>query len=148
MSTSDQTQSTCVFVGLKKGVERTRAIISEVIQRMKDAVAREFGQLLVLHAYFVSWRAYMTATEFFKSYVLKQKLLFFSRSLSCFPEHFLGKTFASHWKVLPKTHQWKGNKKLPYLRCRNIVVLTSMECFCVSQITILYVHSSAHIELL
>ena len=64
MSTSDQTQCTCVFVGLKKGVERTHAIISEVIQKMKDAVTREFGQLVVLHNYFVSWRAYVTATEF------------------------------------------------------------------------------------
>lgn len=54
MSTSDQTQCTCVFVGLKKGVEKTHAIISEVIQKLRDAVIREFGQLVVLHTYFVS----------------------------------------------------------------------------------------------
>ena len=54
MSTSDQTQCTCVFVGLREGVKKTHAIISEVIQKMKDAVTREFGQLVVLHAYFVS----------------------------------------------------------------------------------------------
>ena len=74
----------------------------------------------------------------FKIYVLTQKLLFFSRSLSCFPEHFLGKMYANHWKVSPKTHQWKGNKKLPNLKYRNIVVLTFMVCLCVSQITILF----------
>ena len=57
MSTSDQNQCTCVFVGLKKGVEKTRAIISEVMQKLRDAVVREFGPLVVLHTYFVSRRA-------------------------------------------------------------------------------------------
>ena len=136
MSTSDQTQCTCVFVVLREGVKKTHAIISEVIQKMKEAVSQEFGQLVVLQTYFVSWRAYMTATESLKFMCWHKKLLFFSRLLSCFPEHFLGKMSANHWKVSLKTHQWKGNKKLPYLKYRNIVVLTFIVCLCVSQITI------------
>ena len=75
----------------------------------------------------------------FKSYVLTQKLLFFSRLLNCFPEHLLEKMFANHWKVSPKTHQWKGNKKLLNLKYWNIVVPTFMVSWCVSQITILLI---------
>ena len=36
-------QCTCVFVGLKKGVERTFNTISEVIQKLKKAVQLKFG---------------------------------------------------------------------------------------------------------
>ena len=36
-------QCTCVFVGLKKGVERTFTTISEVIQKLKNAVQKAFG---------------------------------------------------------------------------------------------------------
>jgi len=36
-------QCTCVFVWLKKGVERTFTTISEVIQKLKNAVQKTFG---------------------------------------------------------------------------------------------------------
>ena len=37
------TQCTCAFVGLKKGVERTFKTISEVIQKLKNAVQTMCG---------------------------------------------------------------------------------------------------------
>ena len=46
------TQCTCVFVGLKKGVEKTVNTVVEVIQRVKDAVLQTFG--IVPNACFVS----------------------------------------------------------------------------------------------
>jgi len=53
ISTLD-TQYTCVFVGLKKGVEGTLNTVSEVIQKVKDAVLQQFGEQFVPKAYFVS----------------------------------------------------------------------------------------------
>lgn len=37
----------CVFVGLKKGVERTYNTVTEVIQKVRDAVMRAFGEHVV-----------------------------------------------------------------------------------------------------
>ena len=41
-------------MGLKKGVERTLNTVSEVIQKVKDAVLQQFGEYVVPKAYFVS----------------------------------------------------------------------------------------------
>ena len=40
-------QHICVFVGLKKGVERTLNTVTEVIQKVKDAVMQVFGEHVV-----------------------------------------------------------------------------------------------------
>ena len=48
------TQCTCVFVGLKKGVKKTVNTIVEVIQRVKDAVLQTFGNDVVPNDCFVS----------------------------------------------------------------------------------------------
>ena len=43
------TQRTCAFVGLKKGVEPTSNTKSEVIQKLKNAVQKIFGEDAVPH---------------------------------------------------------------------------------------------------
>ena len=52
--TLDDTQCTCAFVGLKKGVQRTFKTISEVIQKLKDAVQLNFGNYAVPQSCLVS----------------------------------------------------------------------------------------------
>ena len=48
------TQSTCVFVWLKKGIEKTLSIVDEVIQKVKDALTEECGRDIVPKDCFVS----------------------------------------------------------------------------------------------
>lgn len=48
------TQCTCVFVWLKKGVERTWSTVVQVIQKVKDALMEEYDQDIVPKDYFVS----------------------------------------------------------------------------------------------
>ena len=50
-------QCTCVFVGLKKGVEKTINTVTEVILNLKEAVMQAFGQDVVPQSYFVSSKA-------------------------------------------------------------------------------------------
>lgn len=43
----DDTQRTCVFVGLRKGVQRTLSTIPEVFKKVKDAVELNIGKFAV-----------------------------------------------------------------------------------------------------
>lgn len=50
------TQCTCVFVWLKKGVEKTRSTVArQVIQKVKDALMKECDQDIVPKKCFVSF---------------------------------------------------------------------------------------------
>ena len=58
-------------MGLKKGVERTVNIVSEVIQKVKDAVMQQFGEYVVPKAYFVSSELVLSLSKSFQSaYIL------------------------------------------------------------------------------
>ena len=58
-------------MGLKKGVEGTVNIVSEVIQKVKDAVMQQFGEYVVPKAYFVSSELVLSLSKSFQSaYIL------------------------------------------------------------------------------
>ena len=54
LTLNSDSQFTCVFVELKKGVEGTHSTKTEVILNLKDAVMKTFGQDVVPKDCFVS----------------------------------------------------------------------------------------------
>ena len=75
------TQYTCVFVGLKKGVEKTVNTIVEVIQRVKDAVLQTFG--IVPNACFVSSEVTPWARASKLQLLLAVLVMEYSKSFNC-----------------------------------------------------------------
>ena len=77
------TQCTCVFVGLKKGVEKTVNTIVEVIQKVKDAVLQTFGNDVVPNDCFVSSEVIPCARASKLQLLLAVLVMEYSKSFNC-----------------------------------------------------------------
>ena len=60
------TQCTCVFVWLKKGVEKTQSTVDQVIQKVKDALMKECDQDIVPKDCFVQLEVKVCGCIYFK----------------------------------------------------------------------------------